>query len=234
MTKFNTVTILSITAALTFAGNAIADDNITPSVNNNAYAFSIGNSGNATPFTALSDGVVLSIPEIKLRNPGSDVNFTYGFYVYEDGSIPADPSKFIQIGTVTEDTLNDPGLAEKIESKKDTFYSITSSWSEKFDKDQLVGFWIEEEGQRYLTDNTVGKDLGLITSTDNGHSEGHDAYLTTGKNKTKYEITIFFDGSHENVELSGIDGGPLPGVWATIALAGAASAYLRRRRKGNK
>ena len=29
-------------------------------------------------------------------------------------------------------------------------------------------------------------------------------------------------------------GGPLPGVWATIALAGAASAYLKRRRKENK
>ncbi len=29
-------------------------------------------------------------------------------------------------------------------------------------------------------------------------------------------------------------GGPLPGVWATIALAGAASTYLKRRRKENK
>jgi len=29
-------------------------------------------------------------------------------------------------------------------------------------------------------------------------------------------------------------GSPLPGVWATIALAGAASAYLKRRRKENK
>ena len=33
---------------------------------------------------------------------------------------------------------------------------------------------------------------------------------------------------------AGTTGGPLPGVWATIALAGAASAYLKRRRKENK
>ena len=230
MKKLNYITILSLAAGLTFAGNAMAKGTVSPSENN--AAFTIGNNGQATPFTALGDDVILSIPEIKLRNPGSDINFTYGYYMYENGSI-AD-SSFITIGTVTADTLE---LAEKTVSNngKNTFYSITSSWSEEFDKDQMVGFWIEEEGKRYLTDTSVGKDLGLVTSTDEGHSEGYDAYLTTGKNKTKYDITIFFNGgSSENVELSGVHGQPLPGVWATIALAGAASAYLKRRRKENK
>ena len=231
MKKLNYITVLGLAAGLAFAGNVMADGGISPSENN--AAFSIGNNGNATPFKALSDDVTLSIPKISLKNPIDNVNFTYGYYMYENGSIPTDSSKFTEIGTVTADTLE---LAEKTESKngKDTFYSITSSWSKEFDKDQMVGFWIEENGQRYLTDISVGKDLGLVTSTDSGHRGEYDAYLTTGKNKTKYDITIFFNASSENVELSGVHGQPLPGVWATIALAGAASAYLRRRKKGNK
>lgn len=39
-------------------------------------------------------------------------------------------------------------------------------------------------------------------------------------------------GGDEGGQVS--NGHPLPGVWATIALAGAASAYLKRRRKENK
>ena len=51
--------------------------------------------------------------------------------------------------------------------------------------------------------------------------------------ETKSFIKIHVTG-YAPVTSAGTTGGPLPGVWATIALAGAASAYLKRRRKENK
>lgn len=47
-------------------------------------------------------------------------------------------------------------------------------------------------------------------------------------------IKIHVTGYAPVTPAGGTSGGPLPGVWATIALAGAASAYLKRRKKENK
>ncbi len=205
---------------MTFASSAAAKDNITTTENNGA-AFSTGNNGNETPFTAL-EKATLSI--VSIDNRGKK-NFTYGYYVYnEDGSLP---------------DITNLGDEFTIGSVSSSQTEIDSPWTKNFEKDEMVGFWIKEGDTYYLTDPSAKKDSDLeelITSTDNGtvHNKDTDAYAFYGQNKTHFDVKIYFNGvGTENVGIAST-GSPLPGVWATIALAGAASAYLKRRRKENK
>jgi hypothetical protein len=56
--------------------------------------------------------------------------------------------------------------------------------------------------------------------------------LNNNPTSIKIRVTGYVKAQSDNEHSS--TGQPLPGVWATIALAGAASAYLKRRRKENK
>ena len=187
---------------------ADGDNGITSGKNN--AAFTINNSGNAkaTAFTALEDA---TLTIARIDNPHGKT-FSYGYYVYENNSVP-NSEKFVEVGNVTKD---------------DT--TITLSKSYDFQKDQMVGLWIKEGNTYYLTDASISQQTQLRTSTDNGHSEGYDAYAYSGKNKNDFGVKIYVNGTGTVTAASGVSGGPLPGVWATIALAGAAGTYLRRRK----
>ena len=218
MKKLNYITVLGLAAGLTFAGNAMAEGGISPGKN---AAFTIQNSGNAkgTAFTALDDA---TLTIARIDNPHG-MNFEYGYYTYVNGTRTLNP-----LGTV-EQSQTEPILLDH---------------ALDFKKGDMVGLYIKEIKEQqspstytyYYTDTTVPKDTQLRTTTDNGHSAEYDAIAYSGKNKNDFGVKIYVNGkgTGSEVELSGISGGPLPGVWATIALAGAASAYLKRRRKENK
>ena len=204
-----------------------------------------GGIGETTSFKSVADDAVLSI---SLERNGNANPFRFGTFTYnEDGS--ANLSDLLELGSVTK--KGDLGLS---------FYNTGT-----FDKDEIVGIWIQElndqgnpTGAIYYSDNPT-----TLLQTDVASGQYTDGYLEGGDKVAQGVASVWFDIANNGVwggqEVDGVElglteikfrvtgaapgdagkvgtptGGPLPGVWATIALAGAASTYLKRRKKENK
>ncbi len=221
MKKLSYITVLGLAAGLAFATNALAknESNTLPygiySANEGVGGWYLDDN-NHSLFKAIADGGA-SLIITKVENT-TGRNITFGYYV---GSF--DSSSYTTENLPeTKITLNDDSTA-------------TSLWTQSFNKDALVGFWV--------LDNGVYHDLGINGQggAESPHNDGSGIawaeYSGMGNNENQSKFKIYLAGgapASTGGDVTPASGGPLPGVWATIALAGAASAYLKRRRKENK
>ncbi len=253
-----TKTILCVCAltASAFAWNATAEGETTgtsywPAGYDSAWYLYNPNPDSGmklTVFQAVANNATLSF-EIE-RNDTKN-GFIFGTYTVDgDGNIIRDT-----LGTVTSSTVGENGKIQFKDASGETQNSVNSG---TFESTDVVGVWVQElkanapfyysENQLSLDNNgtiptyqyTEGYieggydngaaslyfDNGEVGSTPTHYGEG---YPGQGKAAIKIHVQGVAPASDGNVS-----GGPLPGVWATIALAGAASAYLKRRRKENK
>ncbi len=214
--------------------------NVVPTKGAWQWGGALGSDSKITTFKAIADQSVLSF-EIERNNTSK--GFTFGTYTYgSDG-----PTRSEALGTV--------GAGNSEDSNKITFAngaSDTTAYSGAFDTNEIVGIWVKDNanGMLYYSDYDF----------DTGHAGGQhtDGQLddNTGVSSLYFDLADRtwpedpFNNSDVKIRITGAapgmagyvpvtpaggsSGSPLPGVWATIALAGAASAYLKRRRKENK
>ncbi len=256
MKKLNYITVLGLAAGLTFAGNAMADEEQIVGVgdNNSSMAW---NTTSKSLFEALADNAVLSLSVV--RNNTSQ-GFSFGTYTYkydQNGNIAG--VNYSELGSVTG---------------KGTENALTSQFidTQPYQAGDIVGVYITDTATATTLFSSPYYYGGKLNDTIS-HPDTHSDIYTLGWGGYNGEAidpngtySIMFDTDPQHIadgtwpapikEWSGggeaniriqitgyapvtpaggqVSGGPLPGVWATIALAGAASAYLKRRRKENK
>jgi len=214
-----------------------------------------------TLYTAVADDAVLSF-EIERNDTAS--GFTFGTYTVDSNGniINVKTLGTVTSSTVGEDgkiQFKDANGVDQDSVKSDVFNAndMVGVWVREIGED--ITYYSENQRTVSVAEkaNTLpdlhGKDplftQGLLGGSD---SLGPDSILYfddglpdeininqygyPGQNTTTF-IKIHVQGvapASGGDEGGNVSGGPLPGVWATIALAGAASAYLKRRRKENK
>ena len=249
MAKFNKITILSITAGLisVSAMNAVADDEYGIHYNDQntsgwLWGGSMGGSSVHNAFKALADQSVLSF-EIE-RNITTS-GFTFGTYTYGNN------------GLTLSEALGTVGAGGNEDSNKITLAdgtTGTTAYSGAFTTGDIVGIWVKQNGTDDIyysdysfdtghaggqyTDVTLDDASGVASSYFHFNDgtwkygwPGIDTWQQPG-NPQVTDIKIRVTGASPSVIPAGggVSGGPLPGVWATIALAGAAGTYLKRRK----
>lgn len=251
-----TKTILCVCAltASAFAWNATADgiryqNNTFPEA---AWLHTNNGVQNATFFQAVTTESTDSILSFDIERNNTENGFIFGTYTTTIGDDGKTIINRTTLGTV-DGTLDEN---EKILIKPQGSQNYEGSVpSNTFKANDIVGIWMQETGKDfiYYSDNALTLKENGITDNDAIYTVGTlggigpDAYLwfdddiidinNPGEGYSGQDTTAFV-----KIHLQGIasasggntSGGPLPGVWATIALAGAASAYLKRRKKENK
>ena len=273
MKKLNYITILSLAAGLTFAGNAAADDQeyvygIFDKADNFSIADGAWKTTNKSLFQAMGDEAVLTFTLV--RNDTGN-NFTFGTYTYEGGRIV--DGRYV----VPEGAKVDQSSMKELQSTDGINFS-----TDKLNANDVVGLYVTDaaghttffdphyyNGAYHQQALVNGLSYSDFYTVDNQLATSSWAVYNTGEtDDPKGTYSIFFDTDAGNypgpfyygdpntetwparadirLQVTGYasaaseppvtpaSGGPLPGVWATIALAGAASAYLKRRRKENK
>lgn len=208
-----------------------------------------------TLYTAIANDSALSF-EIERNN--TENGFTFGTYTIDNGNIIRQT-----LGTVTSSTVDENGRIQFKDANGVTQDSVNSGafnandmvgvWVQEIGKN-IVYY---SENERTINENAsslpdLQGESPLFTQGLLGGGLGPDAILyfddsvldpaNPGMGWSGQDTTAFIKIHIQGVApASGggdtggqVSGGPLPGVWATIALAGAASAYLKRRRKENK
>ena len=273
MKKLNYITILSLAAGLTFAGNAAADDQeyvygIFDKADNFSIADGAWKTTNKSLFQAMGDEAVLTFTLVR-NDTGK--SFKFGTYTYEGGQI-VDGRYVVPEGAKVDESSKKELQATTVDGK--TVY-IT----DKFSANDVVGLYIETDGKTtyfdphyfdgvyHQTDEIDGRSYSDFFPVVNQLASSPWAIYNPGETDDPtgtyslfydtvggYDGQFYYGAGNEWWQPSRNDfrfqvtgyalaaseppvppvGGPLPGVWATIALAGAASAYLKRRRKENK
>lgn len=264
MKKLNYITVLGLAAGLTFAFNAAAQSDSTPETEsvtgiykNNSGAWMDENSSGHSTFLAIAEiEPSLTITDVSLDISGNgnfkkfllgDSKYAFGYYVKTDDFTSDDfnlntalqnpDSNVVQVGTFTYDSSG-----HEIKNIEGLNQSVS------FSQDDLVGIWVATVSETGVYGTVLEDDFFLSTesgksSTTSGPSfkenDGMAGVWLGYENDGKKGLMFTLSGNGYNVVQSaepagGASGTPLPGVWATIALAGAASAYLKRRRKENK
>ena len=206
-----------------------------------------------TLYTAIANDSALSF-EIE-RNDTAN-GFIFGTYtVDKDGHILQTKT----LGTVTSSTVGEDGRIQFKDAsgvdqdsvKSDAFNAndLVGVWVQEINSIDPVTGEITYKDIVYYSENqkTIDKNASFLPDLDGvdplftqgllGGGLGPDAILyfddsvldpvNPGMGWSGQDTTAFI-----KIHIQGVapTGGPLPGVWATIALAGAASAYLRRRK----
>lgn len=161
-------------------------------------------------YTALKDSSL----SLSIEKNATASGFSYGTFQYEgtdkNGQIVANSEVFV--GSV--------GAGE-----------LGSGVSVAYSAGDLVGVWVEIEGQRYYSVESLN---GKKANNTEGYVEGDDPYGSS---------TLWFDSAKSwpgqdkaavKILMTGVtpasSGAPLPGVLATVALCGAVGGYLRRKK----
>ena len=248
ISKTKTILYVCALTASAFAWNATADENYEIRYDNQyedyqSAAWLTQNNATSTLYTAVVGDAALNFA---IEKDNSSNGFTFGIYtVDKDGNILQTQT----LGTV-DGTVDDAG---KILIKTESGDYKNSVSLGNFNANDMVGVWVQEtekdiiyysENQRTIDVAGKAETLPNIGGLPYQFSEGR---LTDGLGP---EADLWFDDNLKNpailkyddgyqgwdkaiihIHIQGVaPGGPLPGVWATIALAGAASAYLRRRK----
>jgi hypothetical protein len=180
--------------------------------NDTIGAWHLNKSGDS--YTALKDSSL----SLSIEKNATASGFSYGTFEYEvsgkSGQIVANSEKFI--GSV--------GAGE-----------LGSGVSIAYNADDLVGVWVEIEGEKYYSVESINQSLyGKKANNTEGYVEGDDPYGTS---------TLWFDNAKNwpgqdkaavKILMTGVapasSGAPLPGVLATVVLCGAVGGYLRRKK----
>ena len=210
-----------------------------------------------TMFKSVTEKSVLSIGVERNNNANA---FDFGTFTYDS---EGHPTNLQWLGTVGEVEGNKEAITAAEGVKKLDNGNVTSAVFDYRDN-ELVGIWIQEVGSNaiYYSDNNFNPEGQYTTGyiqrvpsdpndpnspaiedgyasvwfdIDNqGNWPGQDSAGVNGPADIKFRLTGVGFGDASDPKQGPRGGQPLPGVWATIALAGAASAYLKRRRKENK
>jgi len=174
-----------------------------PGYNDTIGAWHLNASGEA--YTALKDSS-LSL-SIERNNTAS--GFSYGTFQYDSATGQIVASSEVFIGSV--------GAGE-----------LGSGVSVAYSAGDLAGVWVEIEGVRYYSQDTLNAHHN--TETYKGAAPEGSAYLW-------FDNADSWPGQDPNavikILMTGVapsSGAPLPGVLATVALCGAVGGYLRRKK----
>ena len=230
MKKLNYITVLGLAAGLTFAGNAMAEDDSGIFKGNGKDGAWFLQTSHQSAYKALADNATLTIDWAK-NTTGKEI--TFGYTLLNAGE-----------GVENNFTLGTISSTSNVKYVKDTNEQFTagegSAWTQDFKKGDLVAIWVKEQGSDdYLYISTTDGKSSVTVGSDPHDGEADTWFGGSGKSHSHATLLFHLSGSGTSNDgtvtpAGGISGGPLPGVWATIALAGAASAYLKRRRKENK
>ena len=217
MKKLNYITVLGLAAGLTFAGNAMAEDDSGIFKGNGKDGAWFLQTSHQSAYKALADNATLTFGYTLLNaGEGVDNNFTLG-------------------------TISSTSNVDYVKNTDQKFTANEgSAWTQDFKKGDLVAIWVKEQGSDdYLYISTTDGKSSVTVGSDPHDGEADTWFGGSGKSHSHATLQFHLSGSGTSddgtvIPAGGISGGPLPGVWATIALAGAASAYLKRRRKENK
>lgn len=191
-----------------------------------------------TAFQALSN-VSLTLEVVK--NTGN-ASFKFGTFAYDDN--PADPnvnwSKDYGYPKPLKPQYVD--AASFAETSSTQAGGIGATSINQVSAGQLVGVWVEIDGQTTL--------YSLNTLNENDSSSYAYTQLGEGKSDSSpqwNDVTLFFNPSGANTSgyqnspiainltvgpaAAASSGAPLPGVWASLALAGVLSTYLQGRKR---
>ena len=164
-------------------------------------------------FSALKDSS-LSFSVEKNNTLGG---FTYGTFEYNVGTSQIVANSELFVGSVVAGQLG-PGNVSVAYSAGD-----------------MVGVWVEYDGQRYYSVSQLNSNQGTGTYK-NAPPDGYanvwfDTLVSSNQKEPK-------NGSTVKLNVTGVapaatpasSGAPLPGVLATVALCGAVGGYLRRKK----
>jgi hypothetical protein len=160
-------------------------------------------------FSALKDSS-LSFSVEKNNTAGG---FTYGTFQYDTGSAKIVANSETFVGSVAAGQLG------------------TGNVSVAYSAGDMVGVWVEYDGQRYYSVSQLNSNQGTGTYK-NAPPDGYASvwFDTIGSNNQKEPK----NGAIIKLSVSGVapasSGAPLPGVLATMALCGAVGGYLRRKK----
>ncbi len=230
MKKLNYITVLGLAAGLTFAGNAMAEDDSGIFKGNGKDGAWFLQTSHESAFKALADNATLTIDWAK-NTTGKEI--TFGYTLLNAGE-----------GVDNSFTLGTISSTSNVSYVKDTDDQFTadggSAWTREFKKGDLVAIWAKEkDSDKYWYISTTDGQSSVTVGSGPHDGEADTWFGGSGKSHSHATLQFHLSGSGTSgdgtvIPAGGISGGPLPGVWATIALAGAASAYLKRRRKENK
>ncbi len=253
--KTKTILCVCALAASAFAWNATAESGTaywTEGYNAAWYLYNPNENLKQTTFQAVANNATLSF-EIE-RNDTKN-GFIFGTYTVDNGNIIRDT-----LGTVDGTLDKNKKILIKPQGSQNYEGSVPSG---TFESTDVVGIWVQELKENapfYYSENQLSLDNngpipayqytesyieggydngaasfyfdnGEVGSTPTHYGEG---YPGQDKAAIKIHVQGVAPASGGGDTGGQVSGGPLPGVWATIALAGAASAYLKRRRKENK
>lgn len=254
MKKLNLVTVLSITAGLAFAWNATAEGENTgtsywPQGYDSAWYLYNPNPDSGmklTVFQAVANNATLSF---EIERNDTKYGFTFGTYTTTTEIVDGVEKTVIHrsdpLGTVTSSTVGEDGKIQFKDASGETQNSVPSG---TFKSTDVVGVWVQElkaNAPFYYSENQLSLDnngpIPTYQYTEGYIEGGYDngaasLYFDNGEvNSTPTHYGEGYPGQGKaaiKIHVQGIapTGGPLPGVWATIALAGAAGTYLRRRK----
>ncbi len=234
MKKLNYITILGLAAGLTFAGSTMAESSADGIYKDESGAWMVGTS-HQSAYVAVENSTLT----INWVRNSSGKAIAFGFYTVDD---QGNKTLSEQLGIV-KSTTGGQRIGPNNQSNVEDQTSNSNPWSKTFSKNDMVGIWVAEvkydvDGGATTLDPTYYSTENGKTSVTSGpgNSEGNGLSYTWFAKKKFGAETDGIGNASIQFELAGASatGGPLPGVWATIALAGAASAYLKRRRKENK
>ncbi len=160
-------------------------------------------------FTALKDSSLsFSIEENKTL-----AGFSYGTFQYNAGTAKIVANSEMFVGSVGAGQVG-PGNI-----------SVTYSAG------NMVGVWVEYDGQRYYSVGQLNSNQGTGTYK-NAPPDGYaNVWFDTLKSKNQKEPK---NGAAVKLNVTGVapasSGAPLPGVLATVVLCGAVGGYLRRKK----
>lgn len=226
MTKFNTISILSLAAGLTFAGSAIAEEDSGIFKGSGKDGAWFLQTSHESAYKALADNATLTIDWAK-NTTGKEI--TFGYTLLNAGE-----------GVDSNFTLGTISSTSNVSYVKNTNEKFTadegSAWSQDFKKGDLVAIWVKEQGSEdYWYISTTDGKSSVTVGSDPHDGEADTWFGGSGKSHSHATLQFHLSGSGTSedgtvIPAGGISGGPLPGVWATIALASAAGTYLRRRK----
>ena len=172
--------------------------------------------GGTGTFTAQADKSALTVG---LSKNETGKGFTFGTYTYtydSEGNILHSGETII--GTVGEDGSTITSASGE---------TVSSVVSGAFAEGAVAGLWVEVDGVKYYSD---GSYKGHQHVDVKGNKEEPDPFVCfdvpggDGRNVSKIHLSI----GGGNVRPA--SGQPLPGILATVALAGAIGGYLKRRK----
>lgn len=163
-------------------------------------------------FSALKDSSL----SFSIEKNNTTGGFTYGTFQYDMGSATVVANSETFVGSVAAGQLGSGNVS--------VAYSVGD----------VVGVWVEYDGQRYYSVSQLNSNQGTGTYK-NAPPDGYanvwfDKLTSSNQKEPKNGAIVKLAIAGVAPAASAASGAPLPGVLATMALCGAVGGYLRRKK----